>query len=112
MPSACGRLKHGNIAMIWNLDSQWLILAVATASILSFFFGMAMEGIMGKDGFGPIINSVIICVSFFATVYICNLAGISLRRLEVAVPYGLTGSFFVFALFAVSKALLKRFMIR
>ncbi len=98
--------------MIWNLDSQWLILAVATASILSFFFGMAMDGIMGKDGFGPIMNSFIVCGSFFATVYILNMVGISLRRLEVAVPYGLTGSFVVFALLAVSKALLKRFFFR
>lgn len=98
--------------MIWNLDSQWLILAVAAAGILSFFFGMAMDGIMGKDGFGPIANSLIICGSFFLTVYICNLAGISLRRLEVAVPYGLTGSFLVFAFFAASKALLKRIMLR
>jgi hypothetical protein len=98
--------------MIWNLDSQWLIMAVGTAGILSFFFGMAMDGIMGKDGFGPIVNSVIICGSFFVTVYICNLAGVSLRRLEVAVPYGLTGSFVVFALVAVSKAFLKRFLMR
>lgn len=98
--------------MIWNLDTQWLILAVASAGIFSFFFGMAMDGIMGKDAFGPIMNSVIICASFFATVYVCNLLGISLRRLEVAVPYGLTGSFVAFVLIAVSKALFKRFMYR
>lgn len=98
--------------MIWNLETQWLMLAISSAAIFSFFFGMAMDGIMGKDGFGPIVNSLIICASFFATVYVCNMLGISLRRLEIAVPYGLTGSFVVFVLFAVSKALIKRFMYR
>lgn len=95
--------------MIWNLDPQWLLIAFACVGILSFMLGLALDGIMGKDGFGAVMNAVIITGSFFGTIYLCNMMGISLRRLEVAVPYGLTGSFAVFSFLALVKAGLSRF---
>lgn len=94
--------------MIWNLDTQWLLIAVACVGILSFMLGLALDGIMGKDGFGAVMNSFIITITFFATIYACNLYGISLRRIEVAVPYGLTGAFGGFSVIALLKAGLSR----
>lgn len=98
--------------MIWNLDTQWLLIAFSVTGILSFFFGMAMDGIMGKDGFGPIANSAIICCTFFLTIYVGNKMGISLRHLEVAAPFGLSGSLIMFAFLVFAKAALKRFLLR
>ncbi len=95
--------------MIWNLELQWILIAVACVGVLSFMLGLALDGIMGKDGFGAVLNALIVTGAFFGTVYICNLNGISLRRLDVAVPYGLTGAFVVYSFLALTKAGLRRF---
>ncbi len=94
--------------MIWHLDTQWILMAFASVGILSFMLGLALDGIMGRDGFGAVLNAIIITTAFFGTIYICNMAGISLRRLEIAVPYGLTGAFGVYSFLALVKAGLSR----
>ena len=43
--------------MIWNLDSGWLMMTVATVGVLAFFFGSALDAIMREDGFGPTGNT-------------------------------------------------------
>ncbi len=94
--------------MIWNLDYEWLLMAVAIVSMLSFFLGMALDGVMEEDGFGAVGNTVIITVGFFLGIFIANTYGIYLRDLKLAITAGLCGSFITLATLAISKSVLAK----
>ena len=94
--------------MIWNLDSGWLMMAVATVAVLAFFFGAALDAIMREDGFGPTGNMILFTAGFFIAVIAANTYGISLRDLKLAVAWGLGGAFVLVALLALAKAGLAR----
>lgn len=90
--------------MIWNLDSGWLMMAVAGVAVLSLFFGSALDAIMRDDGFGPLGNMLLFTFGFFAAIIIANTYGINLRDLKMAVAYGLGGAFATVTLLAALKA--------
>lgn len=90
--------------MIWNLDSGWLLMAVATVGVLAFFFGSALDAIMRDDGFGSAGNTLLFTVGFFAAIFIANSYGISLRDLKLAVGIGLSGAFVTVSVLALLKA--------
>lgn len=94
--------------MIWNLDSGWLMMAVATVAVLAFFFGSALDAIMRDDGFGPTGNMILFTVGFFIAVFVANSYGISLRDLRLAVAWGLGGAFALVSVLALAKAGLAR----
>ena len=94
--------------MIWNLDYSWLMMAFAIVSILSFFLGMALDGVMGDDGFGAVGNTVIITTGFFLGIFLANTYGIYLRDLKLAISAGLCGAFLTLATLAISKSVLAR----
>ena len=48
--------------MIWNLDSGWLMMAVAGVTVMAFFFGSALDAIMRDDGFGPTGNMLLFTI--------------------------------------------------
>ena len=90
--------------MIWNLDSGWLMMTVATVGVLAFFFGSALDAIMKEDGFGPTGNTILFAVGFFTAVFVANSMGISLRDLKVAVGWGLGGAFMLVSMLALLRA--------
>ncbi|PZO77666.1 MAG: hypothetical protein DI629_14070 [Mesorhizobium amorphae] len=90
--------------MIWNLPPEWLTMAVAAVMVLSFFFGTALHGIMGEDGFGPMGNMVLITLGFFVSIIAANSYGIPLRNVTWAVGTGLGGAFGLVAVLALLKA--------
>jgi hypothetical protein len=94
--------------MLWNLDASWLMMAVATVAVLSYFFGSGLDALMREDGFGSFGNALIISGGFFASILGANQQGYNLRELHVAVLVGLTGAFVVLAALAAVKALLAR----
>lgn len=94
--------------MIWNLDTSWLLMAVAVVSILSFLLGMALDGVMGDDGFGAVGNTIIITSGFFLGIFLANMYGIYLKDLKLAMTTGLCGSFLTLATLAVTKSVLAR----
>ena len=94
--------------MIWNLDSGWLMMAVATVMVMAFFFGSALDAIMKEDGFGPTGNMILFTIGFFAAVMVANTMGVSLRDLKLAVGWGLGGAFSIIALLALLRAGLSR----
>lgn len=94
--------------MIWNLDSGWLMMAVATVAVMAFFFGAALDAIMRDDGFGPTGNMVIFTVGFFLAVFVANDQGYNLADLKLAVAWGLSGAFISIAVLALMKAALVR----
>ncbi|MDW6026121.1 hypothetical protein SAZ10_30615 [Mesorhizobium sp. BAC0120] len=94
--------------MLWNLDASWLMMAIATVAVLSYFFGAALDALMREDGFGSFGNALIISGSFFASILGANHEGYNLREMHAAVLVGLAGAFVVLVSLAVVKALLAR----
>ncbi len=83
-------------------------MAIATVSILSFFLGMALDGVMGKDGFGAVGNTVVITTGFFLGIFVANSYGIYLKDLKLAITAGLCGALICLATLAISKSVLAR----
>ncbi|WP_378948308.1 hypothetical protein [Mesorhizobium sp. ANAO-SY3R2] len=94
--------------MLWNLEPGWMMMAVALVTVLSFFFGAALDAIMKEDGFGPIGNMLLFTAGFFAAVLVANSFGIALRDLRLAVAWGLGGAFVLISVLALVKASLAR----
>ena len=90
--------------MIWNLETGWLMMAVASVAVLSLFFGSALDAIMREDGFGSLGNMLLFTFGFFMAIVIANTYGINLRDLKMAVAYGLGGAFATVSLLAALKA--------
>lgn len=95
--------------MVWNLDIGWLLMAVVCVGILAFILSMALNAIMGDDGFGQTGNAGVITVGFFATIFVANTFGYRLADLREAVIVGMAGAFLLLTVLAVGKAVLARF---
>jgi hypothetical protein len=96
--------------MLWNLDFNWLLMAIAVVAMLSFVFGLALDGLMGSDGFGALGNAVIVTSGFFLGILAANSYGIPLRDLTLAAVAGLSGAFLCLSLLAGCKAALTRLL--
>lgn len=94
--------------MVWNLDIGWLLMAVVCVGILAFILSMALNAIMGDDGFGPTGNAGVITVGFFATILAANTFGYRLADLRAAVVVGMAGAFLLLTALALGKAVLAR----
>lgn len=94
--------------MIWKLDPAWLMMAVASVAVLSFFLGSVMDAIMSDDGFGPFGNMILIAVGFFAAIFVANVHGVAMGNLTFAVTTGLSGAFLTLSVLALIKAALAR----
>lgn len=94
--------------MLWKLDPTWLMMAVASVTVMGFFFGSIMDAIMADDGFGPFGNMILITIGFFASIFVANVHGISMGNLTFAMGTGLSGAFLTLAALALVKAGLAR----
>jgi hypothetical protein len=94
--------------MLASLTVGWLIMAVSVVAILSFILGMALDKLMGGDGFGPIGNMVVVTAGFFLSIFCANLYGYHFHDLKLAVGTGLMGAFVVLGLLSLLKAQLGR----
>lgn len=79
--------------MIEKLDFVWLTMTIATVSILSFFLGYAIHGLIGRQGYGAYGNAAIIAGGFFAAIYGANWYGIRFTDLTMATMTGVAGAF-------------------
>lgn len=94
--------------MLWNLGSEWLLMAFVVVGIVSFILAMALNAIMGEDGFGAVGNAVIITAGFFLAIFVANNFGYRLTDLRLAAATGLGGAFACLTVLAVLKAALNR----
>jgi hypothetical protein len=96
--------------MLSSLDTSSLIFAIAIVAILSLMLGMALDGVMQDDGFGPFGNMIVITVGFFLGIFAANRWGIRFGELEIAVATGLGGAFLALLLLSLPKAGIERAM--
>ena len=94
--------------MLMRLDTSWLLMAISLVTVLSFFFGSAMNAIMREDGFGAFGNMIVITTGFFLGILLANNYGIAFRDLTQATATGLSSAFIVLASLAMIKAVLNR----
>lgn len=94
--------------MVWNLDLGWLLMAVLCVGILAFILSMALNAIMGEDGFGATGNALVITVGFFGTILAANAVGYRLADLRDAVVVGMAGAFLCLVALSLGKAVLAR----
>jgi hypothetical protein len=94
--------------MLMNLDPTWMMMSFTVVAILSFIFGMALDGLLGAEGFGPIGNTVVVTAGFFLGIFVANLYGVHFYDLKMAVATGLVGAFACLGVLAVIKAGLAR----
>jgi hypothetical protein len=94
--------------MLMKLDPFWLMMAVATVTVLSYFFGAALNALMRDDSFGSFGNAVIMSGGFFLTILAANHQGYVLRGLHFAVLVGLAGAFLLLTTLTFIRALVRR----
>jgi hypothetical protein len=94
--------------MLSKLDPAWLMMAIATVGVLSYFFGSALQALMRDDGFGSFGNAIIISGGFFLAIAAANHQGYNLRELHLAIMVGLVGAFLVLTSLTLVRALIRR----
>ena len=94
--------------MIWNLSLWWMFMAVATVSILSFMFSLALNAIIGRDGFGPFGTMAIFTGGFFGSIYAVTSFGVRLSQIQEAIFVGLVGAFILLMTLLLLKAVARR----
>jgi hypothetical protein len=96
--------------MLSNLDASWFVFAVATVAIFGFMLGMALDGVMGDDGFGSMGNMVVITAGFFLGIFAANSWGVHFYDLKIAIGTGLGGAFIAVFFLALTKAGIERLL--
>lgn len=94
--------------MLWNLGPGWVLLAFVSVGILSFILAMALDALMGENGFGAGGNAVIITIGFFLGIHVANKFGIRIGDLERGVAIGVAGAFLCLAMMTLTKGILQR----
>lgn len=94
--------------MLMKLDASWLMFAVVVVLLLSYMMAMALDAILGNAAYGPVANAVIITVGFFGAIYWLNERGVRMANLSEAVMTGMIGSFGLFFVLVVIKAISNR----
>lgn len=94
--------------MIWKLSGEWLFIAGAVVTMLSYILGYFIDKIMNSDGFGPFGNMVVISGGSFSGVYAYNWFGYRVDDLREGVAVGLAGAFVLLASAAIGRSLLMR----
>ena len=94
--------------MLSSLDTSSLMFAIAFVAIFSLMLGMALDGVMQDDGFGPFGNMIIITAGFFLGIFAANRWGFRFSELEIAVATGLGGAFVALFTLSLAKAGIER----
>lgn len=94
--------------MLWNLPFLWLMMAITAVIILSFIISMALHTLIRDEAFGVTGNMMVMVVSFFAAIYLANIAGYRLTDLDRAIPVGVGGALVALGFLIVVKGTMRR----
>lgn len=104
------RLKPGGTgdAMIWKVDTEWLVYAFVVVTMISYLVGYAMYKVLDRSSFGPAGNMAVLVIGFFGGIYIANTYGLRFKGLQMATGAGLGFAFLFFTIAIAAKALFYR----
>lgn len=94
--------------MLMNLGTGWLVLAVTVVAILAFIVALALDALLGEEGFGAAGNAALITAGFFGGIHGANMAGYRLADVQTAIATGLGGAFLLLAVLIVLRAAMRR----
>ena len=94
--------------MLSKLEPAWLMMAIGTVSVLSYYLGSGLHALMRDDGFGSFGNAIIIAGGFFLAIFAANHQGYNLRELHLAIMVGLVGALLILASLTLVRALIRR----
>ena len=94
--------------MIWNLDAIWLALSISAIGILSFVVALAIDAVMGDDGFGAVGNAFILAGGFVTGILLAEWWRMNLRDLAYVAASGLCGALCCMLILVTIKAALSR----
>lgn len=94
--------------MLSSLDTSSLIFAITIVAIFSLMLGMALDGVMQDDGFGPFGNMIVITAGFFLGISTANRWGFRFSELEIAIATGLGAAFVALLGLSLAKAGIER----
>ena len=79
-----------------------------TCLVICFFVGHAMDGVMGPVGFGVFGNMIILGTGMALGLFIAELVGMPLNRMEIIVGSTMVGAFGSLLVLALLKHLFLR----
>lgn len=94
--------------MIWNLGFGWLVMMIGCVTILAFILAMALDALMGREGFGPVGNAFVLTCGFFLSIYLFNIYGYNLSDMKWGAGAGIMGAFVGITSLALVKGMLSR----
>lgn len=94
--------------MLSKLSFFWLMMAVTTVGIISYFVSLTIDGVFGKDGFGTIGNMVVLTAGFFIGLIVAEELGYRIRGLQMATFVGVGSALGTFIVCALCKLILDK----
>jgi len=79
--------------MIGYMPDEFMAALLAACVMACFFVGYAMDGVMGRTGFGVLGNMLILITGLFLGVFGADLLHMNIGQVEILVGSGLVGAF-------------------
>jgi hypothetical protein len=94
--------------MLSKLSFFWLLMAVTTVGIISYFISLMIDGVFGKDGFGTLGNMFVLTAGFFIGLIVWEAMGYRIRGLQMGTFIGVGSSLATFTVLAFLKLILDK----
>jgi hypothetical protein len=94
--------------MLYAMDTQTQLFLFTSIVLGSFFLGNAMDGVLGRHGFGVFGNMIVIAAGFLIGIWVSRYLGYPIGNFRFGIMVGLAGSFVSLLVLALLKGLLNR----
>jgi hypothetical protein len=89
--------------LLGKLSAFWLIMAVTTVAVISYFIALMIDNVFGKDGFGTLGNMFVLTAGFFGGIIVAEHLGFHARGMHLATFVGLGSALGFFTLLALMR---------
>lgn len=89
-------------------DTMVFVIFVLAGTAGAYFIGYAMDGVMREDGFGILLNTMILVAGGFLGFYANERLYLPFHSLTAAAVMVVSGGFLCLALLAILKGLMRR----
>lgn len=94
--------------MIYGMDTQFIAMLAFAIVAGAYFMASAMDGVMGPDGFGTILNMIILVAGGVIGLYAVDYFRFAAGGVTMQAVAGVTGGFMSLAILATLKSLANR----
>jgi hypothetical protein len=98
------------MTMLLKIDPFWLIMAITTVGVLSYFVARIIDGVFGRDGFGTLGNMFVLTAGFFGSFIIAEQIRFAIHGLQMATFVGVAGALATFMVLAIAKLAIDRLL--